>query len=88
MNVPEITVSHPKTAIAVVPSVIRGIRSRSPSSVSSRSLKLQRPASPPPKASRKTAPKPMPWRTVHSSRSLNSISAPFLSRVGNRFSVR
>ena len=63
-----ITVPHAASAIVTVPIFSRRTRSRSPSAVTHSVRRLHRPASPPEKASRKNAPKMIPWISAHHSR--------------------
>jgi len=68
-----ITVAQAAIAIAVVPIFSRLKRSLMPAGVTYSVRRLQRPARPPPNASRKNVPRINPWISVHVSRFVNSI---------------
>src|SRR5262249_38979555 len=70
------TVPQAAIAISQVPATRRVMRSRKPVTVSSSGRRLYRPARPPAKASRNSAPKPMPWISPHSSRSVSDMVYP------------
>src|SRR6266542_4738148 len=81
-QVPVSTVPHAATAIATTPILSRRIRSTTPCGVTRPARRLYSPARPPAKASRNTAPKPIPWMSPHHSLSVKCIGT---SSVRERF---
>src|SRR3990172_1259033 len=78
MSVPVTTVTQATSAMPVTPACNRTIRSRSPARVTQAGVRLHRPASPPPNASKNRAPKIMPCAAVHVSRLVSSIRSSVL----------